>query len=344
MASPFKFQEPATKVTTLTPGQVLSIEPPLLKRLSAIMVTAQCTKAAGGAGVTSIPTMANVIGDTQFKVGSSAQRTRTATELFGATGLAALVDPNAAGTVVYTQDASFADINSGIPVLIGSAADLVVQATLAANTATTARFCLPFSFAEPSRKDYRSTEALALPTGYDDGTTIGKVTLDLTIAGTAGVAPATISAQAVSATVEYDDLLQPKASPAALIKHYRFPVGYAATGQLEMAQQIKNTGVLIAVSLLAVAGDRIDDVEVKQGNRILKKVTWQENATALIRAGMNPLSLIRNRFDLMFDLLDDPNSAPVLDPKAELSIMANFGAVAGAANCLVMVENYGKLD
>ena len=336
MPSPFKFIQPANNITTVTPGGIASITFDPLKRIAGIVLVATATKAAGGAGVTSVPAFTDAIQQYQFKVGSSAQRTRLASEIWGAAGLNALCDANNGGTVMYQQGG--ANITTK-PVLIGSAADTAAQAALAANTATTAWFYLPILFAEPFRKSYLAADILALYTGFDDKTGIGQVTLDVTIANNANISGITLRAK-----YEYDELVQKAGTVVQLSKEYRFPVQYAAAGDIEVALQIKNVGILQRVSLLTAA-DRITRVVVKQGNRVLRDLYDWENQQFLINNDFNPAAIVANRYDIEFDINDDPNSAPLLDPSAPLSIVATLATANDASkNIWVLVSNYGSLD
>jgi hypothetical protein len=336
--SPFKFIEPVNKINGVGANSLATIEFPPRKRINTIHVEATVIKAAGGAGVTSIPLVLDIIGQMQFKIGGKPQRTRLASDLFGATGLNALCDVNAGGTVVYVQ-AGNATLSTK-PVLIGSAADVAQQALLTANLATTATFELPILFAEPYRKEYSKTEALALVTGFSDGSGLGLVTLELAIPDNA----ATFSGHNIKAFYEYDDLVAPAGSRVLLVKEYRHGVQYSAAGDIEVASQLYLRDGLMRVSLLTTA-DYISRVIVKQGQRVLRDLTHVRSQAILTLRDYNPAGMVNNRFDIEFDLNDDPNSTPVMDPNLPLSIVATLDTAADATkNIAVLSSYYGPVD
>jgi hypothetical protein len=339
--SPFKFIEPVNKINGVSANSLCTIEFPPGKRVNIANIEATVTKAAGGSGVTSIPLPSDIIDLIQLKVGGKPQRTRLASELFGATGLNALCDIKAGGTVAYYQaSGGYATVK---PVLIGSAADTTQQGLLTANTATKATFYLPILFTEPWRKEYDQTEALGLVQARADGSTIGLVTLELKIPNNAGASPA-LSAHGITAWFEYDEMVAPKGATIFLLKEYRHNVQYAAAGDVEVASQLYNRDGLSRVSLLTAA-DVISRVVVKQGARVLRDVTNVRNQQSLIARDYNENAIIMNRFDLEFDLNDDPNSAPLLDPSQPLSIVATLATANDATkNIGVLSSYYGALD
>jgi hypothetical protein len=360
MPSPFKPIEPLTRIGTVAAGTICGIELPILRRISSILLEVTVTKLSVTGVTKLVPTIADACGLIQFKIGSSAQRSRLASELFGATGLNAMVDANAAGHVLYAQ--SGVSTLSKLPVLIGSAADTAQQALLGVSTtnAITATFYLPINFAEPFRKEYAMSEMMALITGFDDKTTVGQVALELTLPAAAQASlpgatafTATLSAPGVKAAIEYDNLVAKKGALIQLSKEYRFPVQYTAAGDIEVAQQIRNTGGLQRVSLLTSdtigdgtgTYDRITRVVVKQGSLLLRDVTAERNIVFLAKSDFNPAANYPGRFDIEFDLNDDPMSAVALDPSQPLSIVATLSA-AGAANktIMVLVSSYGLID
>lgn len=339
--SPFKFVEPVNKINGVGANSLATIEFPPRKRINTVHVEATVTKAAAGAGLFSIPLVSDICGQMQFKVGGKPQRTRLASDLFGATGLNALCDVNAGGTVVYTQVGN-ATLSTK-PVLIGSAADAAQQALLTANLATTAVFELPILFAEPYRKEYDKTEALALVTGFADGSGIGLVTLEIAIPNNAAATPA-FSGHNIKAFYEYDDLVAPVGARVLLVKEYRHGVQYSAAGDIEVASQLYLRDGLMRVNLLTTA-DYISRVVVKQGQRVLRDIYHVRSQALLTLRDYNPAAMINNRFDIEFDFNDDPNSTPVMDPNLPLSIVATLDTANDATkNIAVLSSYYGPLD
>jgi hypothetical protein len=120
-----------------------------------------------------------------------------------------------------------------------------------------ATFQLPIVFSENFRKTYVDAEILALTTGFDDGSGIGLVTLEVTIPNNAN-----ITAVGLLASVEYDNLVAKAGTPVLLSKEYTHNVQYAAAGDIEVATQLYNRDALQRVRLLTTA-DRITKVVVK---------------------------------------------------------------------------------
>jgi hypothetical protein len=336
LVAPFKFCEQVTDKAGAAPG-VTTFQFPLDKRHNTHVIQGTCIKAAGGAGVTSIPVPSDVVGLIQLLVGSSAERTRLASELHGATGLNALCDVNLGGMVRYAQAAN-ANL-SLVPVIIGSAADVAQQALLAANTATTAVFQLPIAYCEPYRNTTDQIEAGGLVTGYADGSHVGTVSLAITVPTVAN-----ISGHALELCYEYDEMVAPKGSAIMFVKEYRHEEQYAASGNIEVAKQLPNKDGLQRVSLLTVS-DPISRVLVKRGSRVLRDLTYDQSVAILTERGYNRAAMIRNRFDIEFDLSGDAGTAPTLDPAQKLSIVATLASANDAGKTITVLSSYfGGLD
>ncbi|MGH7939454.1 MAG: hypothetical protein ACREE6_09255 [Limisphaerales bacterium] len=101
VTTPFKYIEPVNKINGIVPGGICTIELPPGKRLGTILIEATATVAAVSATKT-FPKVSDVIGLIQLKVAGKPERTRLASELFGATGLNALNKAGNGGTVART--------------------------------------------------------------------------------------------------------------------------------------------------------------------------------------------------------------------------------------------------
>lgn len=368
MASPanaaiasFKYKEPVNKINGVGPGNLATIELPPVNRIHAIYIkgTITRTQTAGGKVV---PKPSDLIGQIQLKVAGKPQRTRLASELFGGQGLNARLDFKSAGTVMYFQGAATAAWPQGTPmtatvngvtvgnapVVLGSAADAAIQAVIAAAAAapTTAVFTLPIQLAEPFRKEYVMTDAMALVQSLADGTNIGVVTVELALNGLAPVdgSAYTLSNHAIKAEWEYDKIQGAAGSPVYLSKEYRFIQQYAAAGDIEVGTQLYNRQNLQRISLLTTS-DQITRVVVKRGSEILRDVTFDVNECDLLRKDFEASASLPNRFDIEFDDNDNPNSAPPLDPTTPISIVATLATANDATkNIVILASYYGSLD
>ena len=345
--APFFYKYPVTNINGVLPGGVATINLQPVNRESAIIIEATVTKAAKAAS-TSVPLVTDIAASYQFKVNGKPQRTRNGLETWGAGGLNAICDAGSGGMVVYTQ---VGNANLSIyPVLIGSAADLAQQALLTQNLATTAVFQLPIQFAEPFRKDYWTTQKMALVQARSDGTNIGPVTVEVTIPNnTAAAWP--FSGHGIKAYHEYDTLVAAPGATIKMMKEYRWQVPYTAAGQVECALQIPNAryNTLNRVRLLTTS-DIITEVVVKQGPTILRDILYTRMQAELIRkdynqAGLNAAQNGANlyAFDIEFDENDDPGQAPKLNPNAPLSILATLGSANGN-QVIVLASMWGPLD
>ena len=83
---------------------------------------------------------------------------------------------------------------------------------------------------------------------------------------------------------------------------------------------------------------------VKQGSRILRNVTFEQNLVTLAKAGFNTAAVPLNRFDIEFDV-NDINSAPVLNPNQELSIVATLATANDTIkNIIILPSYYGAVE
>ena len=358
---PLEFNQPITKLTTPAlgvAGILWSMELPQNINLGSLLLQLSVTKSATGTSTKSVPAPKDAVSLVTMLVNGTPQRTRALDELFGAQGLNALDEKNNGGTVQYFQaGAAITAALNGItygaqPVLIGSAADVAIQAALANNTATTAVFALPFIFAEDYRKSYTAAAGGALPTGVSaDGKTvtgnIGGVVFQFTMQPVTGVA-GTFSAAVISANVEYDNALfvptaiQPQ---VRLAKDKRLFKQYTASGDIEVADQIQNKAgeMLQMVSLVTPSPDTITKVVVKQGNQIIRTLTAADNLLSLRKCGINVDASPVTRFDIVFDRSDDPRTGLLLDPNAELSIVATL-STGGSGTITILPRIYGPVE
>jgi hypothetical protein len=280
------------------------------------------------------------------------------TDLFGSGAQNDWWDSDIAGTVQYKQGGGWitATLNGIVygntPVKIGSAADIAIQAQLANNTATTAYFALPFIFGEDFRKSYAAGLKMALPTGFGSFSNgqwvangnIGGLTLQLTMAQLTGNANS-LTAAAITANVEYDNTLAAPGSTIRLSKEKVLAEDYNV-GDIEVAKQIKNVdGEMLQYVALVTVADPITKVVIKQGEKLWRTQTWEENISSLRRCGVNVSSIPRNVFLIVFDRKDDPTTGLAMKSNAKLSITATFGSAAdNPTSVRILAGIYGPMD
>jgi hypothetical protein len=279
-------EEPKIVTPTLQAASSVpwTAEMPQNINIGALLTQFSVTRAATGTSSKSIPLVSDCFQLSTWLINGAPHRTSLANELFGRQGLNALDDAANAGTVQYFQggNAVTAVVNGitwgALPVLLGSEADVAIQAALANNTDTTAVFGLPFVFAEDFRKSYKAALAMALPTAFGDGKgnvtgNLGGVVLRLDMNPMPGGA-GNVTSVAFSANVEYDNVLAQQGTTVRLLKKKRLSKQYAAAGDIEVADQIKNVaGESTQYISLLTAADPITKVVIKQGNTLIRTMT-----------------------------------------------------------------------
>ena len=343
-----RFQEPILDITGGGLGKPCVITLPTGKTICYVLVNLTVTGSATGAATKTIPLPSWGMGETRFKLGN-VNRVRTAAQLFGRKGLNAKYSRNNAGLVQYLQAGAVitATLNGIVfgnePVLLGSPEDLALQAALANNTATVAKFVLPFVFAEDWRKDANySGDFFALPTGFSDGTILGVPYLEFDIPAATGAA-GTMTAVDKSVSWIYTDAVAKAGTTVKFVKQKIHQKIYAA-GKIELGDVFDTKDNLLGFSLLTTS-DQIADVLVKLGNRNFRQVTFAENMAANASADGEPMSAMVNRFDFDTDIADDPTVSPLLSLQQKLSVLANFLTANDAPlNCLILADYYGAVE
>ena len=154
-----------------------------------------------------------------------------------------------------------------------------------------------------------------------------------------------VTAAAISGNVEYDNTLAAPGTVIRLSKEYTLNEDYAA-GDIEVAKQIDNrAGEMLQVVLLKTAADAISKVVIKQGQTLVRTVTWEENIASLRRCGVHVTNIGRNQFPIVFDRKDDPTTGLPMLPNAKLSIVATCAtANDNPATVKVLTSVYGPKD
>ena len=332
-----KFQAPVPgEQPNIAPGGLATMQLPFGPRIGVIYAELTVTKAAGGAGVTSLPLLTDIADPTLptfVKVGGKPLRQRLAAELI-ADNL--LQDALAGGSVAYYQGG----------VLIARVTNAANASSaglgLAANTATTAVFQVPHYFAEYWRKDVAAGEGLALPTNFAGGLVGRPVTVEMPIANNGGGA---FSAWACKFHYDYDGLQWPTTNgepTAVVLKKGRFTKAYAVAGDLTIA--IPQKEGLAQFSILLAAGDKWSKIIVRKNGTTLKEITPDRMSQMLQDHGMNVAALLPNQAHVVFDLNDDLNAVLPLTPNDTFEVVITLSAVAAAAQAVILTETYGLPD
>lgn len=308
-------------------------------RIANLTIVYTIVRAASGAGAAAAPLFTDSLGDVIFRKGDKNLRVRSAAQNWGATGVLAKDDPALCGHVVYIQ--AGVAFNSGVPVRIGSTADVALKATLA-NAATTAVFYLPIPFVEYFRKEYQVVEMLGLFTMDASGNSLGEFALDLYTANQPGATAS--NGWALRLEVEYDNTGLPSGSPWLMMKENRYLPVYSGVGDVELAGQIDLTaGVLDSISLLT-ATDTFSKVVITIDDKIWRTIYPASNVAALDRKGYPITAQIANRVDIEFADNDDPSSALQVNRNTKLSIVGTLATANDATKQVaVLTRVYGSL-
>jgi hypothetical protein len=270
-----------------------------------------------------------------------------------------LQDNKAGGRVDYYQGATVPGV--GVPLAtVLNAANAAVPAALALNTATTAVFTVPIYFAEYWRANRAIGESLSWPTVFTDGSRLKALTIEAPIAPNGGGA---FSGWGCSLFIDYDSLVWPASSTVngstinytangfgspLITKKGRYTQQYGAVGDL-VIQNIQLRDQLQQFSLLVAAGDRISKVVVKKNGLVIRSTTKEQNDLTLQDHDMNvgisgTSGVIANRFDVVFDVNDDPNSALPLTQTDILEITATLSTVQATSTMIILTESFGRPD
>ena len=349
-----KYQQPVPgQQPTAGAGGLATMAMPVGPRIGALYVQLTVTKAAGGAGVYSMPLLTDIADPGRpiyVKIGGNIQINRLASEMVA---MNTLQSDKALGSVQYFQ-------GGVLMATVYNAANTAVPAALAANTATTAIFQVPIYLIEYWRKNLRVAESFAWPTAFTDGSKLPQVTIEVPLANNGG---AVFSGHNCSIWWDYDTMVYPASVTTSvngqnvvtkftdglgngkpiICKKGRYTQLYAAMGNLNITPIVQKDR-LLQFSLLAAAGDFISQVQVKLNGVFVKNVTKAQADQLTYDHEMNVNGAISNRFDVVFDINDDPNSGLPLRATDVLEIIATFSTVQAAAQLVVLTESYGTPD
>ncbi len=311
-------------------------------RVAILYAELTVTKAATGAGNTSLPILTDVVDPAQpcfIKVGGKPLRQRLVSELIAGN---LLQDQFAGGSVAYYQGAGGALPANLVARVTNANNASFVGLGLATNTATTAVFQVPFHFAEFWRKDVASGEGMAFPTNYGKGIVSRPLTIEVPIANNAG---GLFSGWGCKFHMNYDGLewsLLNGEPTTPVLKQGRFTRAYSVAGDLTIP--IPQKEGLAQFSVLLATGDRWSKLLVKKNGTTLKEITPDKMSQMLQDSQMNFAALLPNQAHVIFDLNDDLNAVLPLNPNDTFEVVLTLSSVAAAAQAVILTETYGLPD
>lgn len=301
-------------------------------RVGVLYAKCSITLAALGSGVFSLPLLASIVDPAReciIKMGGKEQIQRKISELAADN---ALQSEYAYGSVSYWQ--------GGVKVAtVYDIRNAAVPAAVAANTATTAVFQIPFYFFQPWRKDLAVGEGYAVPTLFTNGTTLPKLSVTVPVTPAA----ANYSGHNVFYWMSYDNLQGSPINNAPLpyfVKKGRTEMLYSTTGEITVPFDV--VGQLMQFSLLLATGDTFSKIVIKKNGATLREVNKEDNDQTIYDHEMNVAAVVENRFDVIFDINDSPASALPLSASDTYEVKITLKTVAGAAQMVILTEVYGQ--
>ncbi|MCX7790153.1 MAG: major capsid protein P2 [Chloroflexaceae bacterium] len=303
-----KFINPLPPVVGVVPGQTATLDIPIGPRYHVLWFEIKGRKAT-------TPTLDEVVGDIRVKLNGKPARIHTAVQL---DALNKLMGPE-------------------------FAAQSVAEA-VGADTRVT--WWLPVFLAEPWRKQYAETEAMAWPTSWPNGEKVQTFQVELDIANTSGV-----TEQSVKAFAETDNVLgqvDKDGKPLFFVSKWnRVAAPYTAAGDLYITTLPKRE-IYQQISLFTTT-DKITQAKVKVDGVIVRDATKAQNDATLVARGMNSAGLSNYRFDLVFDYDDNPRSALLMQFGSvgvqDFQVIPTLdGAAATTKVVTVLYQTYGRPD
>lgn len=297
------------------PGQQATLDLPIGPNYQAIILEATITPASGGtAALSQIMDMIHVL------VNGKDQRQFTGVEISELNPL------NGEEFRVETENIT----NPGDPLGVDD----------------TARFKVAILFGEPFRKSYALDKAMAWPTTWP-GTppvTIGTLQLQIDVPDVTGTA-----GHKIEAFAEYDmelGKLDEGGSPIFNItKWWRQVFTYSGAGERFITTLPKRDRYL-SLHFFSQPGDPIERIRIKRDNDVLlDNIPKRINDHNLVKAGINPLALSPDRFDVIFDRDDILDSGSLMRGVSELEVVLDIANGAAGNKAITLISQvYGPRD
>jgi hypothetical protein len=206
-----------------------------------------------------------------------------------------------------------------------------------------ARFTLPILLGEPFRKSYAAAEAMAWPTRWPNGATLGTFQIEVDIPATSGATAHNIVAYAV-----IDNKLgqlDAQGNPVFNIsKWLRQTITYTASGERYIVN-LPRRDLYQQLNFFTQSTDPISHIRIKRDGEEIIDVPKTVNDLDLIEFGLNASGLSDDRLDVVFDRDDLPDSALPMNGVREFEVVPTLAA-AGATNKVItlITQLYGPRD
>ncbi|MCW5554476.1 MAG: hypothetical protein KIS67_20250 [Verrucomicrobiae bacterium] len=206
-----------------------------------------------------------------------------------------------------------------------------------------ARFRFTMFFAEPWRKEYAADKVMSLPTRWANGQALRTLQIEIAVPDTTGATLHNIVAYA-----SVDGVLGSVDANGApilnLSKWYRETIIYTASGDRHLVNLPKRD-LYQELDFFTQSGDPISNVKIKVDGAEILDVPKVVNDLDLVYHGINRAAISDDRFDVIFDRDDLPNSAFNMNGVRELEVIITLSNAAAANKAISLIrQTYGPRD
>jgi hypothetical protein len=296
----------------VSPGEKATLDLVIGPRYQNIILEGTVTPDAGETA-----TIAHIMGLINIMVNGKSQRQFTATELSELNPL------NGAEFDVETENIT----NPGNPLGNGDEA----------------RFRVTLLFGEPFRKSYAADKVMSWPTTWPGNVNLGTFQIEVAIPDVAGA-----TGHDLKAYGEFDGqlgVLDAGGKPIFNIsKWWRQTVIYTGAGDRYITTLPKRDQYQ-SMHFFSQSGDPISHIKITRDGTVLYDLDKTINDNNLVNHGINPLALSDDRFDILFDRDDLPDSALVMNGVSEFEVILTIDNGAAANKSITLITQvYGPRD
>lgn len=206
-----------------------------------------------------------------------------------------------------------------------------------------ARFRFAMHFAEPWRKEYAADKVMSLPTRWTNGQALRTLQFEIAIPAVTDFTLHNLVAYASIDNVlgSTDDSGAPMLN---LSKWYRETILYTAVGDRHIVTLPKRD-LYQELNFFTQVGDPISHVKIKRDGEDILDVDKAVNDFDLVLHGINRDAIIDDRFDVIFDKDDLPNSALLMNGVREFEVILTLANAAAANKAITLLRQaYGPRD